>query len=59
MEARRARRGGLIAPQTMPEGDLIGVRLPHSITGETRRPGRALLNVGDGTLITVTVPAGQ
>ena len=59
VEARRARRGALIAPQTLPEGDLIGVRLSHSMTGETPKPGRALLNVGDGTLITVTVPAGQ
>jgi DNA segregation ATPase FtsK/SpoIIIE, S-DNA-T family len=59
VEARRARRGALIAPQTLPEGDLIGVRLSHSMTGETPKPGRALLNVGDGTLITVTVPAGE
>ena len=58
VEARRARRGCLIAPQSMPEGDLIGVRLPRSVTGEPVRPGRALLNTGDGTLVTVTVPSG-
>jgi S-DNA-T family DNA segregation ATPase FtsK/SpoIIIE len=57
VEARRARRGCLIAPQTLPEGDLIGVRLARSMTGESPKPGRALLNVGDGNLITVTVPA--
>jgi S-DNA-T family DNA segregation ATPase FtsK/SpoIIIE len=57
VEARRARRGCLIAPQTLPEGDLIGVRLSHGMTGEAPKPGRALLNVGDGNLITVTVPA--
>jgi S-DNA-T family DNA segregation ATPase FtsK/SpoIIIE len=57
VEARRARRGCLIAPQTLPEGDLIGVRLTRSMTGESPKPGRALLNVGDGNLITVTVPA--
>jgi S-DNA-T family DNA segregation ATPase FtsK/SpoIIIE len=57
VEARRARRGCLIAPQTLPEGDLIGVRLSRSMTGETPKPGRALLNVGDGNPITVTVPA--
>jgi hypothetical protein len=33
------------------------VRLPRGMTGETPKPGRALLNVGDGNLITVTVPA--
>jgi len=59
VEARRARRGCLIAPQSLPEGDLIGVRLTHGMTGETPKPGRALLNVGDGNLITVTVPASD
>lgn len=59
VEARRARRGCLIAPQTLPEGDLIGVRLSHGMTGGTPKPGRALLNVGDGSLVTVTVPASE
>ncbi|HYZ54538.1 MAG TPA: FtsK/SpoIIIE domain-containing protein [Streptosporangiaceae bacterium] len=58
VEAKRARRGCLIAPQTLPEGDLIGVRLNHGLTGEPVRPGRALLNTGDGNLVTVTVPIG-
>ena len=57
-EARRARRGCLIGPQSLPEGDLIGVRLPRSVTGEPVRPGRALLNTGDGNLVTVTVLSG-
>ncbi|HEX3752772.1 MAG TPA: FtsK/SpoIIIE domain-containing protein [Streptosporangiaceae bacterium] len=59
VEARRARRGCLIAPQTLPEGDLIGVRLSHGMTGGNPKPGRALVNVGDGQLITVTVPTGE
>ena len=58
-DARRARRGCLTAPQTLPEGELIGVRLTHAHTGSPVRPGRALLNTGDGNLITVTIPAGQ
>jgi len=57
-DARRARRGCLTAPQTLPEGDLIGARLTHAHTGRPPRPGRALLNTGDGTLVTVAVPAG-
>jgi len=57
-DARRARRGCLTAPQTLPEGDLIGARLPHDRTGRPARPGRALLNTGDGTLITIAVPSG-
>jgi len=58
VDARRARRGCLTAPQTLPEGDLIGVRLTHGLLGQQARPGRCLLNVGDGKLITVTVPVG-
>jgi S-DNA-T family DNA segregation ATPase FtsK/SpoIIIE len=57
VDAKRARRGCLTAPQTLPEGELIGVRLMHSMTGQPARPGRCLLNVGDGNLVTVTVPA--
>jgi S-DNA-T family DNA segregation ATPase FtsK/SpoIIIE len=58
VDAKRARRGCLTAPQALPEGDLVGVRLTHSLIGQPARPGRCLLNVGDGKLITVTVPAG-
>jgi len=58
VDARRARRGCLTAPQTLPEGELIGARLSHAHLGHPVRPGRALLNAGDGTLITVAVPAG-
>jgi S-DNA-T family DNA segregation ATPase FtsK/SpoIIIE len=57
VDAKRARRGCLTAPATLPEGDLIGVRLAHSLLGQASRPGRCLLNVGDGSLTTVTVPA--
>jgi DNA segregation ATPase FtsK/SpoIIIE, S-DNA-T family len=57
-DARRARRGCLTAPQTLPEGDLVGARLSHAHLGHPIRPGRALLNAGDGTLVTITVPAG-
>jgi S-DNA-T family DNA segregation ATPase FtsK/SpoIIIE len=56
VDARRARRGCLTAPQTLPEGELIGARLTHGHIGHPVRPGKALLNIGDGTLITVTVP---
>lgn len=56
VDAKRARRGCLTAPQTLPEGDLAGVRLTHGIIGQQARPGRCLLNTGDGNLVTVTVP---
>jgi S-DNA-T family DNA segregation ATPase FtsK/SpoIIIE len=57
-DARRARRGCLTAPQTLPEGELIGARLTHAHLGHPSRPGKALLNTGDGTLITIAVPIG-
>jgi S-DNA-T family DNA segregation ATPase FtsK/SpoIIIE len=57
VEAKRARRGCLTAPVTIPEGDLIGVRLPRDVLGQPPHPGRCLLHTGDGKLITVSVPA--
>jgi len=57
VDAKRGRRGCLTAPATLPEGDLVGARLSRSLIGQQPRPGRCLLNVGDGTLVTVTVPA--
>ena len=36
--ARRARRGCLTAPQTLPEGELIGARLTHAHIGHPPRP---------------------
>jgi S-DNA-T family DNA segregation ATPase FtsK/SpoIIIE len=58
VEARRARRGCLLSPQQITDGDLIGTRLTRSMIGEPVRPGKALLNAGDGHLRTVAVPAG-
>ena len=57
VDARKARRGCLTAPQTLPEGELIGVRLTHAQTSHPVKPGRALMNTGDGNLVTITVPA--
>jgi DNA segregation ATPase FtsK/SpoIIIE, S-DNA-T family len=58
VDAKRARRGCLLSPQQITDGDLIGVRLSRSVLGEPVRPGRALLSTGDGNLVTVAVPAG-
>jgi S-DNA-T family DNA segregation ATPase FtsK/SpoIIIE len=56
IDAKRARRGCLLSPQQITDGDLIGTRLSRSMIGEPVRPGKALLNTGDGNLITVAVP---
>ena len=57
VDAKRARRGCLTAPSTIPDGDLIGVRLSRDVIGQPPRLGRCLLHTGDGKLITVSVPA--
>ena len=58
VDAKRARRGALTAPVSLGEGDLVGARLARSMIGQPARPGRCLLNSGDGRLVTVTVPLG-
>ncbi len=56
VDAKRARRGCLLSPQGITDGDLIGARLPRSVIGEPVKPGRALVNTGNGELVAVTVP---
>ena len=57
-EARKGRTGALLSPQGASEGELVGVRLPRSAVVEQVKPGKALLHLGDGLLVTVTVPFG-
>jgi S-DNA-T family DNA segregation ATPase FtsK/SpoIIIE len=57
VDAKRARRGALTAPGAVSDGELIGVRLTRGQVGAPPRPGRCLLNSGDGRLVTVAVPA--
>jgi DNA segregation ATPase FtsK/SpoIIIE, S-DNA-T family len=59
IDVKRARRGCLTAPTSPGDGDLIGVRLTRGQVGQPARPGRCLLNTGDGRLITVTVPSAD
>lgn len=54
--ARRARRGLLLAPKTITEGDLIGVRLPTSVARSVPHPGRGWTAGRDGTVMGVQVP---
>ena len=56
VELKKARRGLLLAPQSITEGDLIGIRLPRSVLGQPPQPGRGLLHLGDGELRVVQVP---
>lgn len=56
VDARRARRGLLLSPQNVTDADLIGTRVPRALIGNPVEPGRALLHLGDGNLLTVQVP---
>jgi S-DNA-T family DNA segregation ATPase FtsK/SpoIIIE len=56
VEARRARRGLLLSPQNLADADLIGVRIARTAIGNPIEPGRGLLHLGDGQLLTVQVP---
>jgi S-DNA-T family DNA segregation ATPase FtsK/SpoIIIE len=57
VEAKKARQGALLSPQGLSDGDLIGARVPRSSVGAPVQPGRALLHLGDGQLVTVQVPS--
>ena len=52
----KGRQGLLLNPQDITDGELLGVRLPRSVLGASSSTGRALAQVGDGTLRTVQVP---
>ncbi|WP_328332295.1 FtsK/SpoIIIE domain-containing protein [Kribbella sp. NBC_00382] len=54
--ARRARRGLLIEPRSIGDGDLIGVRLSHNITRATPKTGRAWTTGPGSTPIAVQIP---
>ncbi len=56
VDVKRARQGALLSPQDLLNGDLLGVRLPRSAIGVPITPGKALVHVGSGSLVAVTVP---
>ncbi|PBC69571.1 S-DNA-T family DNA segregation ATPase FtsK/SpoIIIE [Streptomyces sp. TLI_235] len=56
-DARRARQGVLLSPQSMVEGDLIGARLSPDLVRRPLRPGRAYLaDPRSGAPVAVLVP---
>ncbi|WP_432838415.1 FtsK/SpoIIIE domain-containing protein [Dactylosporangium sp. CA-092794] len=55
-QIKRNRSGLLIAPQSITDGELIGIRIPRGIVGQAAQPGRAYLHLGDGVLTAVQVP---
>jgi S-DNA-T family DNA segregation ATPase FtsK/SpoIIIE len=55
-QVRRSRKGLLLSPQTIGEGDVLGLRLPHNVIRVNRVPGRAFTVDEAGSLVTVLVP---
>lgn len=55
-QVKRNRAGLLLSPQSITEGELLGVRLSRGVIGQAPQLGRGYLHLGDGTLRTVQVP---
>ena len=55
-DIRNNQRGALLSPRNPFDGDLLGVRLPRSLTSGPVTPGRALVHRGDGEFLTLQVP---
>ncbi|MFH8788125.1 FtsK/SpoIIIE domain-containing protein [Streptomyces roseoverticillatus] len=56
-QARRVRKGLLLAPQSPSEGDMLGVRLPYDLLRSRPVPGRGLtVDPVTGALVSLLVP---
>lgn len=56
VEVKKNRRGALLSPPTLSDGDLVGVRLSRSQLAARVVPGAALVHLGTGALQTAQVP---
>ncbi|WP_323185669.1 FtsK/SpoIIIE domain-containing protein [Kitasatospora sp. NBC_01287] len=55
-EVKKNRRGVLLSPPNMSDGDLVGVRLSRSQVAARVAPGAALVHLGSGTLLPARIP---
>ena len=55
-EVKKNRRGALLSPPNMSDGDLVGVRLSRSQLATRVVPGPALVHLGTGSLTTAQIP---
>ncbi|MCC2323475.1 FtsK/SpoIIIE domain-containing protein [Cellulomonas xiejunii] len=55
-DVKKNRRGALLSPQGLADGDLVGARLSRSQLAARVVPGTALVHLGDGTYVTTQVP---
>jgi S-DNA-T family DNA segregation ATPase FtsK/SpoIIIE len=56
-QVKRNRTGMLLSPQGLSDGEIIGVKLSRGYVGQAPQPGRGLLHLGDGRVVSVQVPA--
>lgn len=56
VDVKKFRRGALLSPQDRFDGDLVGVSLPRSAVTSQVSPGKALVHLGSGELLTLLVP---
>ncbi|GAA3183369.1 MULTISPECIES: FtsK/SpoIIIE domain-containing protein [Streptomyces] len=55
-EIKKNRRGVLLSPPNLGDGDLVGVRLSRSQVAAKVVPGAGLLHLGSGALMTTQIP---
>jgi S-DNA-T family DNA segregation ATPase FtsK/SpoIIIE len=55
-EVKKNRRGALLSPPELSNGDLVGVRLTRSQLAPRVVPGACLVHLGDGVLLTAQIP---
>ena len=56
VDVKKSRRGALLSPQDRFDGDLVGASLARSAVSTQVSPGKALVHLGSGELMTVLVP---
>jgi len=57
VDLKKNRRGALLSPQNTIDGDLVGMRVTRSMVSSKVVPGRALVHLGTGDLVTLQIPA--
>ncbi|WP_194894436.1 FtsK/SpoIIIE domain-containing protein [Catenulispora pinisilvae] len=55
-EVKKNRRGALLSPPELSNGDLVGIRLARSQLAPRVVPGACLVHLGDGVLTTAQIP---
>lgn len=57
VELKQARCGVLLSPQSVADGEVVGLRLSRTSTTSAPRPGRGILHLGDGTGVEIVTPS--